>query len=39
MTRKQAQELIRFYLASSENTENTEDRDGLDPFQNGEPNA
>ena len=33
MTKTQAKELVRYYLALSENTE---DRDGLDPFQNGE---
>lgn len=33
MTKTQAQELIRYYLASSENND---DEDGLDPFQKGE---
>lgn len=36
MTKTQAKELVRYYLALSENTEDTEDRDGLDPFQNGD---
>ncbi len=36
MTKTQAKELVRYYLAQSENTENTADEDGLDPFQKGE---
>ena len=33
MTKTQAQELVRYYLAQSENND---DEDGLDPFQKGE---
>ena len=32
MTKTQAQELVRYYLAQSENND---DEDGLDPFMNG----